>query len=264
MGYFRLALALLVCVDHLTPLNYCGRWAVCGFYWLSGYLITLILHGPYQRRVVAFWANRLIRLWPCYAVVWALGWGWVMVAGPWGPIRQTNLLSFFMLALPKSVGPIPQGWTITAELIFYALLAGGLARRQVVQWALPLSLAAATVAGWTVNTEAYYSFWFPAPLFIAGAATYHLGLRLPRGGGLDRIAGDLSYPLYLCHWLAGAMVDTSVGWGRSWALFAVATPLALAWSWVLVVLIEQPIARLRNRVRQGTFPRNALCHRESR
>jgi peptidoglycan/LPS O-acetylase OafA/YrhL len=46
-GFFRTLLALAVVVEHLGPAHYVGPYAVFGFYVLSGYLMTLIMHETY-------------------------------------------------------------------------------------------------------------------------------------------------------------------------------------------------------------------------
>jgi peptidoglycan/LPS O-acetylase OafA/YrhL len=73
LGSFRLLLALLVVMAHLaegtTFVSHMGVFAVFGFYVISGYLMTLVLHEVYHFDFSSFWANRFLRLFPTYYLV---------------------------------------------------------------------------------------------------------------------------------------------------------------------------------------------------
>jgi peptidoglycan/LPS O-acetylase OafA/YrhL len=72
-----------------------------------------------------------------------------------------------------------------------------------------------------------------------------LGSRLR---GLDRAAGDLSYPLYLNHYAVGiAWYDRCAA--RGWGVFIAAMACSLVTAWVMMLLVESPMRSLRNRVR---------------
>ena len=70
-----------------------------------------------------------------------------------------------------------------------------------------------------------------------------------RSSHLDRFLGDLSYPIYICHWLVMRLVNgymTTTGLIPKVALTVAA---AVAVALVLKLCIDQPIEKLRARVR---------------
>ena len=120
----RYLLTLIVADTHLWPVGFgWSRWqAVFGFYTLSGYLMTRVLHERYcfaWPGTAAFLANRVLRLWPAYLVVIA-GTGLVLCFYP--------LDSFFQPDRPAiilgSSDPRPSwGRSGSIELVSYCLLA---------------------------------------------------------------------------------------------------------------------------------------------
>src|SRR5688500_15297626 len=71
-GTLRLLLALMVVFSHLPGSDYLvhfGFYAVCGFFVLSGFLMTTGLHEVYRFDAKLFWGNRLLRLLPPYYLV---------------------------------------------------------------------------------------------------------------------------------------------------------------------------------------------------
>ncbi len=74
LGLFRFAFAMFVVIEHLTEGTtlFFSRWGifgVFGFYLISGYLMTVILHDVYAFRIVPFALNRFLRLLPIYYAV---------------------------------------------------------------------------------------------------------------------------------------------------------------------------------------------------
>lgn len=74
MEYSRFVMASIVLQTHIWPLGapWLGWQSVFGFYTLSGFLMTRVLHVRYgfgPRSFVAFAANRFLRLWPAYLIV---------------------------------------------------------------------------------------------------------------------------------------------------------------------------------------------------
>ncbi|WP_116368097.1 acyltransferase family protein [Parahaliea mediterranea] len=71
----------------------------------------------------------------------------------------------------------------------------------------------------------------------------------------DKWLGDFSYPIYLLHYQVGLVVVVLGGYAGMTlerpgnALMIFATPLILATSWGVTVLLERPIERLRSRIK---------------
>ena len=86
-----------------------------------------------------------------------------------------------------------------------------------------------------------YGLWLSVPL----SAWVVLSLIEAAPGPLDRLAGDLSYPVYLLHTTVAAWFLPVFGFGRSLAFFAVSFAATLAASWMLLVLVDRPMQRLR-------------------
>ena len=85
MGYLRFILAVFVVISHAGSLhlpfgnyeipifNFGGRNAVCLFFIISGFYMSLILSGKYQNSLKTFYVNRMLRIFPTYWVVLFLG-----------------------------------------------------------------------------------------------------------------------------------------------------------------------------------------------
>ena len=74
---------------------------------------------------------------------------------------------------------------------------------------------------------------------------------------IDRLLGDLSYPVYLNHFVAMPAVATWLPGLGTFGLFAV-TAYALVLSYVMYALIEPALVGLRNRVRRAQTNETAL------
>ena len=73
-----------------------------------------------------------------------------------------------------------------------------------------------------------------------------------RSNRFDRFLGDLSYPIYICHWIVIRLINRTIGpqlpSARFWATVAVVFAVAIA----LKLGIDEPIERLRTRLRNRT------------
>ena len=140
----RYLLALIVADTHLWPVGWgwSGWQAVFGFYTLSGYLMTRVLHERYGfawSGTVAFLANRMLRLWPAYLTVIAatglvlcfypLGNFFFSLTAPrsfWGALTLVALLGqvsvdfVYLIPLPRLA---PTSWSLSIEVVCYCLLA---------------------------------------------------------------------------------------------------------------------------------------------
>jgi peptidoglycan/LPS O-acetylase OafA/YrhL len=63
------------------------------------------------------------------------------------------------------------------------------------------------------------------------------------------MAGAISYPVFLSHYLVGAVIATASGLVPGWPLFFAAIGPTLALSWLLVVVVERPVQTFRQQLR---------------
>ncbi len=141
LGYLRFVLALFVVIAHLGGIAgnvpffmHWGAFAVFGFYLVSGYLMTRILHETYSFRFAAFAFNRFLRLFPIYylaAVISAVAIFLLPSAGDFHAawkvkIRVVDFLGngliFPFEFYDASFRLLPATWSIAVELVNYFLL----------------------------------------------------------------------------------------------------------------------------------------------
>lgn len=215
MGMVRVSLALAVLLSHLPMASYKflgGALAVQSFFIVSGFYMALVLDGKY-RDPGLFYSNRLLRLFPTYLLICALGavalWGFnasptatpeIFARAFSDPVTAAVLVfeNIFMVGQemmfwftidqngalvwnPDGATPndditmawqgllIPQSWSISMELMFYAL-APWLAR---AGWKWIAAIAAASIAIRLAGAQIEgvdYLLWqgrlFPTALFL--------------------------------------------------------------------------------------------------
>jgi len=149
LGLLRTTFALMVMMYHLLFLGVLplGTYAVFGFYIISGYLMTLIMHESYGYTLIgrySFVTNRFLRLYPQYWIalflsillVITLGTGVTIGFHPsmYIPISIGNLLQNIFIAFiawyPNTVDPrlVPPSWALTVEIVFYLLICLGISK----------------------------------------------------------------------------------------------------------------------------------------
>jgi peptidoglycan/LPS O-acetylase OafA/YrhL len=122
---------------HLWSLSigWTGWQAVFGFYTLSGYLMTRVLHERYgfaRPGIAAFLANRLLRLWPAYLVV---------IAVTWATLHFYPLAGFFFsLTEPHTVLEKVTNGTILGQVGFDFKYLLPLSRLSPTSWSLSIEL----------------------------------------------------------------------------------------------------------------------------
>jgi peptidoglycan/LPS O-acetylase OafA/YrhL len=93
--------------------------------------------------------------------------------------------------------------------------------------------------------------WKAPMLLLVFAALLPLTFIFQNHYAADRIAGQLSYPIYICHMLVIAVVDHMTKGlmldEKTVALICAAA--AIAAGWVLNLIIEKPVGRLRDAIR---------------
>jgi peptidoglycan/LPS O-acetylase OafA/YrhL len=199
-GVLRTILAVMVMIFHLfadmAPL---GKYAVFGFYIISGYLMTLIMHETYGYTwygKYSFAINRALRLYPQYWAAALFSGALVLALGSQAttsyhesiyiPITLgeavSNLTMIFPSWNPGDIHPrlVPPTWALTIEMFFYWLICLGISQtfRRVRIWFL---LSVCYVIGSFVMGLSWEDRYFPAAAaslpFSMGSATYFLSKR---------------------------------------------------------------------------------------
>jgi peptidoglycan/LPS O-acetylase OafA/YrhL len=273
MGMVRVALALAVLLSHLPMATFKfigGGLAVQAFFIVSGFYMALVLDGKYKDASV-FYSNRLLRLFPTYFVMLALGAVALFVlnasatAAPglastiaqnpdtatilaienliligqdslfWFTIDANGALHFDASgALPDETTTlawqgllVPQAWSLSIELMFYAL-APFLAR---LDWRWIAAIAVASIglrlAGHWLPVD--YSIWqgrfFPTALFmfLLGMLSHRL---LPIVERLPKAIGWAAAALLLAYIVGYTLIPMAAPASRwvTYAMVAAATP----------------------------------------
>lgn len=142
-GTLRTILALMVVIGHVFWVSDFGRFAVFGFYILSGFLMTHVVHNNYGYSLtskIKFATNRFLRLFPAYWVactftillIFVLG---NSVEGKYAIMKIpdtaltiiANITLIFPHWMPNQIEPrlSPATWALTVEIFFYTAIALG-------------------------------------------------------------------------------------------------------------------------------------------
>ena len=221
-------MALIVLCFHLTlPLGIVflakpANVAVCGFFVLSGYVLTRSWDGGFG----VFVARRFLRLWPVYALCLGVGYAIAEIHPVWSqffwyPVLTAN-------AKPKIDPPIwslcIEAWAMLFMPFFVWVGTGRLLR-------VALGFALVSLAGLLYAKFAFGLF------FLAGAvlARWEFRNRFLESA-FPQWVGHISYSLYLTHWLVFAVAMRAFG---PWGLIA-STPIAFLVGWLVWRLVEWP------------------------
>lgn len=66
---------------------------------------------------------------------------------------------------------------------------------------------------------------------------------------IDKLFGDYSYPVYLCHWFVGMVVASSFGLVKSLNLFFVSLPFVFLFSFLMVNMLELRMEIIRMKIK---------------
>lgn len=191
MGIYRLLLACCVVFQHLLQNHYSiGMFAVFGFYVLSGFLITRVLHQTYHFNPVTFWSSRALRLAPLYAIF--LTTGLLLVFGTHGAgaffpaVWQSSPRAMDWLGVltvvPMGLSPmdwhfrpVPPIWSVAVELLNYVVLFVFTARSR--RAALLTAVGAALYHVWSIwhgddIGARYFPFYAALLPFALGSLIY--------------------------------------------------------------------------------------------
>jgi peptidoglycan/LPS O-acetylase OafA/YrhL len=237
LDLIRIAATLAIVAVHLVDGGYPAAIAgVLALYWLSGYLAKPT--EPWQ-----WWLSRYARIWPAYAVVFALS-AAAFAMGAYSPIYfagnpppLTWLSQLALIVEPGVLRVVPVGWMLSAQLFAFGLVAICGDRRDAVLMAIGSSVLLIAAQGWH-----YQSLPVAAAFTLAGFAMrgqWGKGWRIPGAG--------LCYPVLLLHYPVAALTGMSKGW----SLMLLSIPPTLALSLLLVVVVERPIARYRKSLRSA-------------
>ena len=196
LGLVRTTLALMVMVNHLfigiSPL---GGYAVFGFFIISGYLMTLIMHESYGYTWfgrLSFAVNRFLRLFPQYWASAAISVLLIYFLGSETVVDYhktmflpttikeyiSNISLIYPTWFPGDFKPrlVPTTWALTIEIFYYFLICLGLSKNfnRVKVWFLlsVLYVFASFIPGVPpVNTYPFASGSLP---FSIGSAIYFI------------------------------------------------------------------------------------------
>lgn len=134
-GLVRFILAVIVVISHFSDFFMLGKYAVCGFFVLSGYWIALMYENTYslkENKIVVFYISRLWRILPMFYVFSLLG---LIITLKFYPTFISDIINLdswpkvsaivsnlFIIgnAFPKHriLGP---SWSLEVEILFYLL-----------------------------------------------------------------------------------------------------------------------------------------------
>jgi peptidoglycan/LPS O-acetylase OafA/YrhL len=180
-GTYRTLLAVAVVVDHFMALGISSSPAVYGFFCLSGFLMTMLMQGPYAGRAGAFFLNRFLRLFPVYWCALAL----VLIFT--GSREIPSIAEILLIDTPH----LSVAWALTNELVFYVLIGLGISRTLTRSLIWLVTSIALTAALYLINREQasipnlYFPIWAGSLPFAAGAVLFHSRdrVRIPRIAG---------------------------------------------------------------------------------
>jgi len=203
--------------------------ATCGFFGLSGYVLTRSWDG----RFGVFLARRFLRLWPVYALCLALGYAIAALPPVW-----TQFLWYPLLTANSKPAIDPPIWSLCIEawaMLFMPLIVWAGTGKQ---W------RALLIFGLTVAASAYYVKFAFGEYFLIGAvlSRWEFHSRL-LSSTVPQWLGRISYSLYLSHWLVFVLAERYFG---GWGVVA-AIPLAFLVAWLVWRFVETPSIRLSRR-----------------
>lgn len=266
-GVYRTLLALAVVFHHLLSVPVIGHYAVHGFFILSGYLMTFIMHRTYGYTFVgrvSFAVNRFLRLYPAYWTILLLSTLAIFFVGESNAIAYRaymylpnsvyetaqNVSLLYVDVFPAAVKPriSPPTWALTIELFFYFLIGLGVSRskRMTTGWFLLSVMYMLTTHLLGLGYAYRYGFLLAGSLpFSIGSMLYHYHGTLKRHVASVQITTSLISlaALFLLNSLAAHILESLKVYGVEWASIPFYANYAIHAA-VIVVLIEGKMPRL--------------------
>ncbi|HEY7840106.1 MAG TPA: acyltransferase [Gammaproteobacteria bacterium] len=226
LGTWRLLLALMVALTHVG-VTIAGRdmgvTAVVCFYLISGYVMTGLIRTHYAGlpRARHFYADRFLRLWPHYLAVAGITliWFWWTGSRPYflahapGAIDAFNNLTivplnYYMFNGSDRFALVPTGWSLGAEIQFYAIAPLAVLNARVRGLVLVGSAAVFVLACFGVVHPEWYGYRLPAGvlfMFMLGSMLYDAHAASGSSRAADRI---VLWHMLSVALLAGALAAT--------------------------------------------------------
>jgi len=188
-GTVRTIWALMVVVGHLFWVSDFGRFAVFGFYILSGYLMTYVIQKNYgysHTSKIKFATNRFLRLFPAYWIACATTILLIIILGGSQDGKYAimtipntaisiigNLTLIFPHWMPNQVEPrlSPATWALTVELFFYTAIALG-ASKTLIRTSIWVVLSLLFILATYVLGLFWHARYFS---ILAGSLPFSLG-----------------------------------------------------------------------------------------
>jgi len=224
---------VMVVFQHLGHVAVLGVFAVFGFYTLSGYLMTLILHASYgysSAGVLRYALNRFLRIYPIYWAACLISIALVLWLGadrtasfkdsiflPEG-IESTLRNLFIVFEVDTMPRLTPPAWALTVELFYYACIGLGLSRtRQLTLFWFAASALYTAYVNLMHLPWGYQYFLIPAASlpFSTGALIYHYKDRMLEALPLlrARLAPVTLFAVVLLNFAVSQRLGTLKTWG---------------------------------------------------
>jgi peptidoglycan/LPS O-acetylase OafA/YrhL len=226
-------LALVVVYEHtrgnvlLGHTDAPGQFAVMAFFVMSGYVLTRGWDGDF----LAFLAKRFVRLWPLFALCFAVGASVRHMAPAWTyffwyPFVYDFEKSPVLLANSPMWSQFVEAW---AALLMPLIVWGGRSMSRVI--------AVMTISALCFRVDRCFLY---ATLFVVGAfySKCDFNLQLLNGRVLQWL-GRISYSLYLTHSIVLDLCERSLP-AAAW----LEIPVALAVAHIACVMVDQPSVRV--------------------
>jgi exopolysaccharide production protein ExoZ len=244
-----------------------GSAGVDVFFVISGFIMVHICWENFGRWAAAvdFLRRRVIRIVPLYWLATLAALAYHRVSATHGAHAGWSELLYSLAFIPYADdegfwSPIlPQGWTLSYEMMFYGLFALGLSfPRQIALPAVGVTLGAFVIAGPFLSNETAAYLASPIVLwFVLGMALAVVWRRcgFAEPGWLARLTkfleplGNASYSIYLSHGVVLTMLLRAwirvAGQPSMW-LVPISLLVATLAGWATHVLVENPVLRITN------------------